>query len=43
MHRFWDLRGYLVLENAMDKSWVAECNAVLDSGFAQSQRRSVGL
>jgi hypothetical protein len=37
------LRGYLVLENAMDDAWVADCNAALDSDFAETQRQSLGL
>ena len=28
---------------AQDKAWLDDCNAVLDSDFAQSQRRSVGI
>ena len=40
---FWDLRGYLPVHNVMDKAWLDDCNAVLDSDFAQSQRRSVGI
>ena len=27
---FWDVRGYLVIRNAMDSQWVADCNAALD-------------
>jgi hypothetical protein len=40
---FWDLRGYLVLHNVMDRAWLAQCNAALDSPFAQANRRPVEL
>ena len=40
---FWDLRGYLVLHNVMDHAWLAQCNAALDSPFAQANRRPVEL
>ena len=40
---FWDLRGYLVLPGVMDRQWLAQCNAALDSSFAEANRRPVGL
>jgi len=40
---FWDLRGYLVLPGVMDRQWLAQCNAALDSPFAEASRRPVGL
>ena len=40
---FWDLRGYLVLPGVMDREWLAQCNAALDSPFAEANRRPVGF
>ena len=40
---FWDLRGYLALPGVMDRQWLAQCNAALDSPFAEASRRPVGL
>ena len=39
---FWDLRGYLVLHDVMDEEWLAQCNAALESSFAEDSRRPAG-
>ena len=40
---FWDLRGYLVLPGVMDSDWLQNANDVLDSDYAQTLRKPVGI